>query len=120
MPTDGMSAQLQATYDIAAQSNLRTALITAKAVYATEGSYAGVQLSGPVSDPSVSFSEISATSGNAVGVAGNAQSVLLVAVSESGTAFCIAEEASSQTQYGTGATLDDVSSFTECLSAPAW
>jgi type IV pilus assembly protein PilA len=116
--------------DRAAQSDLRNGLTAAKAYYTDNETYAGFVADDPANpndgesiEPSLNWADGGAATQNTVhiklveavgGVAG--QAITLATRSESGTAFCIADNS----QVGTVRGIVDAGNFAACDAAADW
>lgn len=118
--------------DRAAQSDLRTGLVTAQAFYTDNETYSAVVAANtPVEyqadEPSIDFDAAADASvaamvgGGKVGVYDfDADSVALVKLSKSGEYFCVGQTTSTATVFGRDALLTAVDTVTECGTATDW
>lgn len=113
--------------DRAAQSDLRTALVTAQAFYTDNETYlsgldsASTATAYQTDEPSIDFDAVANTTATTVGVYDvDADSVALVKRSKSDEYFCIGQTTSTATVFGRSATLTLVDTVTECAAATDW
>ena len=114
----------QRAQDRAAQSNLRNSMAAAKVYFTDNETYLGFNAAAAdVIEPSGVYIDAAAPAVDQVAIvpAATATIVQLVAVSGSGTAFCIKDvttpAASAGTFYGTGAAFANVDANAECVGA---
>jgi type IV pilus assembly protein PilA len=111
--------------DRAAQSDLRTALVTAQAFYTDNETYlsgadgASTATAYATEEPSITFG--AAASDTTVGVyVPSSTGVVLVKQSKSDEWFCISQSTSAATVFGRAAALTDVNTAAGCAAATDW
>jgi type IV pilus assembly protein PilA len=105
--------------DRAAQSNLRNAIASAKVYFTDNEVYTGFDdTAGEAIEPSLEWIDLAdpAVGQVAVGL-GDADEILVVAESASGTFYCVQDDSQVGTTYGTGAAYANVDTLAECVSA---
>jgi type IV pilus assembly protein PilA len=108
----------QRANDRAAQSNLRNGLAAAKTFFTDGDTYTGFNAAaGLAIEPSIGWVDGGAPAVGSVGIdpASTATQVELVAVSASGTWFCVKDVSTTGTKYGKGAT--EAAAVTACTAA---
>lgn len=105
--------------DRAAQSDLRTGLVAAKVFYTDGETFDATATQLEAIEPNIDWVK-PAAAGQGQGVVGytniavGGDDALLVAESQSGTWFCIYENETAGTTYGTGAAFADVDTAADC------
>lgn len=111
--------------DRAAQSDLRTALVTAQAHYTDTESYlygvdaAATAVKYGAEEPSLTFAAVASTTDIGVYEV-SASAVTLVKQSKSDEWFCVAQNTSAATVFGHATTLAAVDTRAECVAATDW
>lgn len=100
----------------AAQSDLRNAMAAAKSYFTDADVYTGFNAAeGQAIEPSLTWVDNTDPAVGEVSVnAGSATQVIMVALSASGTYFCIADDTNVGTTYDSGAAFTDVDTVAEC------
>ena len=117
--TSPESQALASARDADAQSDLRNALVTAKVYFTEGGTYSGFDpaVAGSI-EPSLSWKGNEPASSNAVSINVAQDSLLVFSTkSESGQAFCIADDSSVVTYGRTDAV--DARTLADCESQPS-
>ncbi len=105
----------------ASQSDLRNGLAAAKVFYTDDEDYDAAAADLNAIEPGLTFvldgtPPIAGVTEDNIVFDGNTNDILMVALSESGTYYCIADTSSGGTTYGSGA-LADVDTLAECNAA---
>ncbi|HEV3475129.1 MAG TPA: prepilin-type N-terminal cleavage/methylation domain-containing protein [Actinomycetota bacterium] len=113
----GLRARAQ---DRSAMSDLRNGFIAVKAFYTDDESYAGFNAAeGEAIEPSLEWVDSDSPAVGLTGVAGvTATTVVLNRVSDSGTAFCLADDTASAGGIARG--MGTAATYAACLALPDW
>jgi len=104
--------------DKAAQSDLRNALTAAKTHYVEGETYVATAAELEDIEPSLAYdAAVANATSSVVGFTGTADVMLMVVQSDSDTWFCIKDDVTAGTFYGSGSALTAVDTAAECTGA---